>query len=144
MRAHKFQNHFSYVQNWHLTLDKKTTTSSHIDNTCQTCMKGKMTRMVIPKQSHTKMRKLREMIHNDLCGPMRTGSIQGNLYMVPSVDNETGWIHFGFLNKKSQQLKEFKAYQVAFKHRHRIKIRSLRTKGGGEYTSREVKEHLRE
>jgi hypothetical protein len=68
---------------------------------CQTCLKGKMTRTAIPKPSNTKTRESGNLIHSDLCGPMRTRSIQGNLYIISYLDNRTGWIHFGILGEKS-------------------------------------------
>jgi hypothetical protein len=68
---------------------------------CQTCLKGKMTRTAIPKLSDTKTQEPGDLIHIDLCGPMRTRSIQGNLYIVSYLDDRTEWIHLGFLGKKT-------------------------------------------
>lgn len=64
--------------------------------------------------------------------------------MVTYLDNRTECVHLGIFNKKSQQLKEFKAYKVAFKSQRGIKVRCLRTNGKGEYASREAQEYLRE
>jgi hypothetical protein len=52
------------------------------DSDCQTCMKDKMIRAVIPEQSSGKRKEAGQLIHSDLCGPMRTRSLQGNTYMV--------------------------------------------------------------
>lgn len=60
------------------------------DNICQTCLKGKMTTTAIPKLSNTKLRKSGELVHTNLCGPMRTGSIQGNFYIITYFDDKTG------------------------------------------------------
>jgi hypothetical protein len=68
---------------------------------------------------------------------MRTHTIQGNLYILSYLEDRTEWIHLGFLSEKSQQLKEFKAYQMAFEGRRGIKIKCLRMDRGGEYASRE-------
>jgi hypothetical protein len=46
--------------------------------------------------------------------------------------------------KKDHQLKEFTAYQNAFERRRGIKIKCLRTDGGGEYANREAQEYLKE
>lgn len=73
----------------------------HVNNICQTCLKRKMTRTIIPRQSDTETREPRELVLSNLCKPMKTRSIQGNTYMVTYLDDKTKWIHLGFLNKKS-------------------------------------------
>lgn len=103
-----------------------------------------MTRTAIPKKSDIETREPNKLVHNNLCGPMRIHSIYSNTYIVTYLDDEIGWIHLDFLNKKSQQLKKFKAYQVTFKRQCGINIRCLRTDGGGEYASKEVHEYLKE
>jgi hypothetical protein len=107
-------------------------------------LKGKMMRTAILKLSDTETRELGKLVHRDLCGLMRTRSIQPNLYIVSYRDDKIGWIHLGFLSEKSQQLKEFKAYQMTFEHRRGIKIKGLRTDGVNEYTNRESQDYLKE
>lgn len=60
------------------------------DEVCQICFKDKMTRTATPKFSDTKTQELGELVYNDLCGSMRTCSIQGNLYIVSYLDDRTG------------------------------------------------------
>lgn len=64
--------------------------------------------------------------------------------MVTYMDNKIGRIHLGFLREMSQQLKEFKVYQIVFKQQQRIKIKYFRTDMGGKYASREAQDYLRE
>lgn len=66
------------------------------------------------------------------------------MYIVTYLNDKTGWIHIGFLNKKSQQLKDFKAYEVVFECQHEIKVRCLRIDRGGEYASRKAPKYLKE
>lgn len=115
-----------------------------IDDSYQTCIKGKMTKTAIPKRSHTGTHKPSEWIFSNLCNPMQTCSIQGNTYIMTYLNHKTKWIHVKFLSKKLQQLKKFKAYQVAFKRRYGIKVKCLRTKKRSEYTSRKAQEYLKE
>lgn len=61
----------------------------HTNNFCHACLKGKMTRTVIPKLSNLKTRKQGESIHSNLCGPMKTRSIKGNMCIVIYLDNKT-------------------------------------------------------
>lgn len=64
--------------------------------------------------------------------------------MVTYLDNKTEWIHLRFLSKKSQKLKEFKAYKVAFERQQGIKVKSLRIDRGGKYARMEAQEYLKE
>lgn len=47
-------------------------------------------RIVIPKMSNTKMRKLGELVHSDFCRPLKIRSIQSKMYMDTYLDNKTG------------------------------------------------------
>lgn len=61
----------------------------HNNNVYKKCLKGKMTMTTILKLSNTRTRKLGKLVHNDLCRPMRTLSIEGNLYIVTYPDVKT-------------------------------------------------------
>ena len=110
---------------------------------CETCLKGKMTRTAIPTKATEKVTQLGDIIHSDLCGPMRTRSLQGNSYMVTYMDDASGWIHAGFIREKSQQLREFKALEATLERQRGIKIKCLRSDGGGEYNNKETLKYLR-
>lgn len=64
--------------------------------------------------------------------------------MASYLDDEIGWIHFGFLREKSQELKEFKTYQVMFEQQQGTKIKCLRTNRRGKYGSKEAQDYLME
>lgn len=111
---------------------------------CQICFKGKIIRTAIPKLSDSKTQERDKLIYSDLCGPIRTQSIQGNLYIGSYLDDKTGWKHLRFLCKRSQQSKEFKVYQMAFECRRGIKIKCLRIDDGHGYASRKSQDYLKE
>lgn len=64
-----------------------------IDNikelSCDVCAKGKMSRSPFPKSSGRNTGIL-ELVHTDVCGPMRTESIGGARYFVEFIDDCTG------------------------------------------------------
>ena len=113
-------------------------------DSCSVCLKGKMTRTIIPKKAQKRQTSPGELIHSDLCGPMRTQSIQGSLYMVSYIDDATGWIHLAFLKHKSEQLKEFKSFESYVQRQFGVKIRRLRSDNGGEYSSMESQDFMKE
>lgn len=115
-----------------------------VDNPYQTCLKEKMVRSVILKKSNSKTQELSKLLHNDLCGPMQTHSIKDNVYMILYLNDMTRWIHLNFLNKKSQQLREFKIFQRTFIRQQGFKIKFLRTDRRGEYVSNKVQSYLKE
>jgi hypothetical protein len=110
---------------------------------CETCLKGKMTRTAIPKQAKKRKTRPGDVVHSDLCGPMRTRSLQGSFYLATYMDDATGWIHVSFLKAKSEQLKSFKAFEAAFERQTSFKVKCLRSDGGGEYTSKEAQNYLK-
>lgn len=49
---------------------------------CDSCIKGKMTRKPFPKKSESKSKAILDLIHTDLCGPMQTATPNGNKYVL--------------------------------------------------------------
>ena len=116
---------------------------ANVEPFCEICLQGKMTRTEIPKKSRKLSSRPGDLIHTDVCGPMRTRSLQGNIYMIGYMDDASGWIHLAFVKRKSDQLKEFKALEAAFERQYDTKIKCLRSDGGGEYTSRDALDYLK-
>ncbi|KAK1421784.1 hypothetical protein QVD17_24412 [Tagetes erecta] len=70
---------------------------SQLDNICEGCMLGKQSRDPFPTQSTSRASTSLELIHSDLCGPMRTPSFSGNSRDV--VFNEEGQWHENTVRK---------------------------------------------
>lgn len=81
------------------------------NQTCIPCLQGKLAKRPFKdskSRSHSKL----ELIHSDLCGPMRTHSWGGALYLLMFTDDYTRKT-FGYLVKtKSEVFSKF----VEFKH----------------------------
>ncbi|KMQ92280.1 retrovirus-related pol polyprotein from transposon tnt 1-94 [Lasius niger] len=61
------------------------------DSNCEICIQRKMTRgSSFPKESDRKTVKL-ELIHTDICGPMRVLSNGGSKYFITFTDDCTRW-----------------------------------------------------
>ncbi len=73
---------------------------------CETCVKGKQTQTSFP---HSKRRSnvLLEIVHTDICGPMRVKSKGGSLYFITFIDDRSRWCEVHFLKKKSEALGAF-------------------------------------
>lgn len=49
---------------------------------CEVCLAGKFSRIPFPKCSKSSLAAPMDLIHTDVCGPMRTGSVSGKRYFV--------------------------------------------------------------
>lgn len=74
-------------------------------------------------------------MHIDLCGPTRTRIFQGDRYfMLLIVDySRMNWLNF--LKEKYKALDKFKQFKAVVENEIDIKIKFLRSKRGGDFTS---------
>ena len=108
---------------------------------CETCVVNKQTRGKYPI-STTKSTKPLEIIHSDVCGPMRTISSGGARYMVLFIDDYSRYTYIDFLTTKDQVFSAFVKYRHLVENIHESKIKALRTDGGGEYCSNVFQNYL--
>lgn len=45
---------------------------------CKACLEGKQHRLPFPKVTHPRSTELLELVHSDVCGPMKTTTIGGS------------------------------------------------------------------
>jgi hypothetical protein len=102
-----------------------------------------MTRAQIPKRSRHRPAAPGAVVHSDLCGPMRTQSIQGSFYMVAYVDGRSSWTYVEGMKQKSEQITKFKEYEAIMKRQFDVEVKILRSDGGGEYSSAEFQTYLK-
>lgn len=98
--------------------------------TCETCIKGKHAQTPFPKVSKTRSSKLLELVHSDVCGPMRTKSIGGAQYFVTFIDDMSRWGEVYFLKQKGDIFEAFKKFKAAAETKTGTKIKVLRSDNG--------------
>ena len=76
-------------------------------------------------------------MHTDLCGPMRTKCLRGELYFMLHFDDYTRMTWVYFLKKKSEAFECFKIFKGMVENETDLKIKTLRSKNGGEFTLNE-------
>lgn len=106
-------------------------------NRCKICPMGKQTRSPFPK-SKTQSKKILELIHSDLCGPMENKSLGGAKYMLTLTDDFSRKTFLYFLKEKSQVTKTFKLFKNAIENETDHRIKKLRTDNGTEYVNNEL------
>lgn len=103
--------------------------------TCEVCLEGKLPRTAIPKTAERKSTQVLDLVHTDLCGPMRTTTPGGKRFLMTVIDDYSRYTVVYLLSKKSEaadRLMEYVRYVENFFGR---KPRIVRSDGGGEYVN---------
>ena len=107
---------------------------------CSTCREGKMTSL--PFKKSTRESRLLEIIHADVCGPMRVESRKRKRYFATFTDDHSKWCEVYFLRTKDEVFDAFKKFK-AFAEKHTgKKICFLQSDNGGEFTGNQFNEFL--
>jgi len=77
---------------------------------CSSCQKGKLTRSTFNTKEYYFGKPL-ELVHIDLCGPMRTQSLNGDKYFMLCIDDYSRMIWILFLKHKSEALENFDTFK---------------------------------
>lgn len=104
------------------------------DFECDICARGKMSRVPFPKAS-TRKSGPGDIIHSDVCGPMRVESQGKKRYFVTFIDDYSGWCEVRFIKNKNQVLEEFEKVRALFATQFGRCVKQLQTDNGREYLS---------
>jgi transposase InsO family protein len=114
----------------------KWTFTDESDDPCQSCIEAKAKIRSIPKLGKRKTTTVGELIHTDLCGPMRVKSIGGKKYFVTFIDDYSRFLMVYLLALKSEVIDALQMYYAFLNTQFKIKIKAIRSDGGGEYQGR--------
>lgn len=76
--------------------------------TCETCLAGKFARLPFPKKVMKKSVAVMDLVHTDLCGPMRTATPGGRRYFLTLIDDHSRYTVLYLLREKSELLVQLK------------------------------------
>ena len=114
-----------------------------IENTpegiCEGCIIEKHSRASFPKKSFHQARRLLELIHTDIYGPITPASFGGRHYFLTFIDdfNRKIWVYL--LKEKREALEIFKKFKALVENQTGCKIKALRSNRGGEIKYLEIK-----
>ena len=108
---------------------------------CIICVQGKMSQQPFPEHS-SRTSEMLEIIHTDLCGPMRVESKAGNKYVLTFIDDYSRWCEVRFLSKKSEVLEEFKKFKNFVETQKGRKIKMIQSDNGTEYCNKQFDRYL--
>ncbi|GKD71599.1 integrase, catalytic region, zinc finger, CCHC-type containing protein, partial [Tanacetum coccineum] len=111
------------------------------DHLCSACEQGKSKKAShLPKlvpSSHSKL----ELLHMDLCGPMRVASINGKKYILVIVDDYSRFTWVYFLHTKDETPKIIKKFISQVQLNYDAKIHKIRTDNDIEFKNATHKAH---
>lgn len=108
---------------------------NHPDQLCEACLLGKHARKSFPKEATSRATEPLELIHADVCGPIKPSSFGKSNYFLLFIDDfsRKTWVYF--LKEKSECFDVFKNFKAMVEKESGYVIRSLRTDRGGEFIS---------
>lgn len=109
---------------------------------CDNCCDGKNHKLPFDKLIGENLSKPLELIHSDVCGPIKPESLgQGN-YFVTFIDDSTRYTWIYIIKNKSDVFETFKSWKSIVENQYNAKLKKLRTDNGGEYTSNSFEKYL--
>lgn len=74
---------------------------------CKTCMLSKVHVSPFPQQSTSVSKEVLELVHTDICGPMKVKLIGGSRFFLTFIDDKSRRTFIYFLKRKSEVLEKF-------------------------------------
>ncbi|GJR48286.1 retrovirus-related pol polyprotein from transposon TNT 1-94 [Tanacetum coccineum] len=106
------------------------------DHLCPSCQLGKSKKASHPLKAENTNTEVLHTLHMDLCGPMRTESINGKKYVLVIVDDYTrfGWVRF--LRSKDETPHAIEKFIVQTQRALNATVRFVRTDNGTEFVNK--------
>ena len=100
---------------------------------CEHCLAGKQTRVSFKHHHSSRKNDLLELVHSDVCGPLKVRSIGGALYFVTFIDDYSRKLWVRLLKTKDQVFNAFREFHVYVERETGKKLKCIRSDNGGEY-----------
>lgn len=140
--GHLNWNDLCYMQKKSLVMGIKLEKPNYFS--CMTCALCKIQTKPFNSNHTLKTKQLLEVIHTDICGPIKVNSMGGAAYFITFIDDFSRYVSTFFLKQKSDALKVFKEYVEMAENQTGSKVKILRSDNGSEYTSHEFQNMLKE
>ncbi|CAA7408159.1 unnamed protein product [Spirodela intermedia] len=112
-----------------------------VDQLCEACLAGKQKRSPFPQQGEYRARRVLELVHSDLCGPIAPETPNGSKYFLLLVDDRSRYMWVAMLPSKDRAAVAIKEIKARAEGESGLKLGALRTDQGGEFTSHEFAEY---
>ena len=130
------------LQNMVSGMDLGKVPSNVVPFACEGCVKGKQARQPFPSDGGTRATKVLELVHSDVCGPMRTTSMGGGRYFLTFIDDFSRKLWVYVLKSKREVFEKFVEWKALVERQSEHKIKVFRSDNGGEYISKRFDDFL--
>ena len=113
---------------------------AYLYDVCEDCVKGKQHRVSFKSKKVISTKKPLELVHIDLCGPMRTKSLNHSRYMSVIVDVYSRYTWTAFLKSKDETFREFEAPMKKTKSKLGHQLISMHSDNGTEFENSDFTE----
>jgi transposase InsO family protein len=103
---------------------------------CKNCANGKNVKVSFPS-SISRSKKILDLVHSDVSGPMLVPYASGFWYYVIFTDDYSRRTWIFFIKTKDEAFSCFKEFKALVENQTKKKIKVLSSNNGGEYTSNE-------
>nr|GEV62897.1 retrovirus-related Pol polyprotein from transposon TNT 1-94 [Tanacetum cinerariifolium] len=111
------------------------------DHLCSACERGKSKKASHPPKLVLSDNSKLELLHMDLCGPMRVASINEKRYILMIVDDYSRYTWVYFLHLKDETPEIIKKFIAQAKLNYKAKVCKIRTDNGTEFKNATLKAH---
>jgi transposase InsO family protein len=111
---------------------------------CRDCLVGKQHRDSFSQKSTWRASHILQLVHTDICGPIKPISNNKKRYMITFIDDFSRKVWVYFLTEKSEAFVSLKNFKSLVEKATGSNIIGLRTDRGGEFTSNEFTSFYRE
>ena len=114
-----------------------------LPSTCEGCMMGKQHRHSFPKDGAIHATKVLELVHTDVCGPMKNMSLGGARYFLTFINDFSRRMWVYPFKAKSECFERFMEFKALAEKEVEADIKVLRSDNGGEYISNQFEAYLK-
>ncbi|KAK4399925.1 Retrovirus-related Pol polyprotein from transposon TNT 1-94 [Sesamum angolense] len=101
-----------------------------VKGACEACLQGKQHNKPFPSGTSWRVKAVLELIHTDICGPMRTPSHEQNRYFILFIDDYSRMTWVYFMRENSEVFKVFKKFKNLVEKQSGRSIKVLRSDRG--------------
>ncbi|KAH0816960.1 hypothetical protein GEV33_005831 [Tenebrio molitor] len=95
------------------------------------------------RRRSNRLNKVLDLVHTDVCGPIRTHSLGGAKYFIEFIDDASRWCEVRFLKSKAEVSKATTEYIALVEIQKGKKIKCFQSDNGAEYTGKEFNDYLK-
>ncbi|GJR79293.1 retrovirus-related pol polyprotein from transposon TNT 1-94 [Tanacetum coccineum] len=111
------------------------------DHLCSACERGKSKKASHPPKLIPSDYSKLELLHMDLCGPMRVASVNGKKYILVIVDDFSRFTWVYFLRSKDETPEIIKKFIAQAQLNYKAKVCKIQTDNGTEFKNATLKAH---